>query len=58
LDQIPFNGVVLMVVSQRLRHSQPSITLDVYGPMIPSLHREIADLMDEITKPRKMDINV
>jgi integrase len=51
------NGVPVIVVSRRLGHSQPSITLDVYGHMIPSIHREMADMMDKITKPIEVDIN-
>jgi integrase len=43
------NGVPIIVVSKRLGHSQPSITLDVYGHLITSMQNESAELMDRIT---------
>ena len=46
-----------MIVSRRLGQSQPSIALDVYGYMIPLIHKEMADMMDEITNPINVDIN-
>ncbi len=42
------NGIPLLVVSKRLGHSKPSITLDVYGHLLPSKQQDAADLMDEI----------
>ena len=45
------NGIPLIVVSRRLSHSKPSITLDVYGHLIPSKQHEAAALMDEILTP-------
>ncbi len=44
-------GVPVIVVSRRLGHSKPSITLDVYGHLIPGMQEEAATLMDEILTP-------
>ena len=40
-----------MVVSRRLGHAKPSITLDVYGHMIPSMQIEAAQKIDELITP-------
>jgi len=45
------NGVDLMVVSRRLGHARPSITLDQYGHLIPTKQAETAQLIDEIVAP-------
>lgn len=45
------NGIPLIVVSRRLGHAQPSITLNVYGHMIPMMQEQAAELMDKITAP-------
>ena len=45
------NGIPLIVVSRRLGHSKPSVTLDVYGHYMPGMQRKAADLMDEIVTP-------
>ena len=50
------NNVPVIVVSQRLGHSQPSITLDVYGHLIPSMQKQVADLMDQITTPLEIQL--
>lgn len=50
------NGVPVIVVSKRLGHSQASITLDVYGHLIPNMQKQVADLMDEITTPIEIKI--
>jgi integrase len=42
------NGVDVLVASQRLGHAQPSITLDVYGHLMPSMQNEVASLLDKI----------
>jgi integrase len=41
-------GIPVLIVSKRLGHSKPSITLDVYGHFIPSKQEEAAQLMDEL----------
>lgn len=42
------NGVDVLVASQRLGHAQPSITLDVYGHLMPSMQSEAAFLLDTL----------
>lgn len=41
-------GISPLIVSRRLGHSRPSITLDIYGHLIPSLQEEAARMIDEI----------
>lgn len=50
------NGVPLIIVSRRLGHAQPSITLNVYGHLIPSMQEQAAELMDRITAPISIQI--
>jgi integrase len=50
------NGIPLIVVSRRLGHAQPSITLDVYGHLIPGKQQEAASLMDELLTPIQIQI--
>ncbi|NQU29430.1 MAG: site-specific integrase, partial [Anaerolineae bacterium] len=45
------NGVSVLAVSKRLGHAQPSITLDVYGHLIPGVQEKVASIMDEIITP-------
>lgn len=45
------NGIPLIVVSRRLGHSKPSVTLDIYGHYIPGMQEQAADLMDELVTP-------
>jgi integrase len=45
------NNIPLIVVSRRLGHSKPSITLDIYGHYLPGMQDEVAKLMDEIVTP-------
>ena len=45
------HGIPVLVVSKRLGHSKPSITMDVYGHLIPSKQEEAANLMDSIMSP-------
>lgn len=45
-------GVPVIVVSRRLGHARPSITLDVYGHLIPSMQDEAARLMDDLMAGR------
>lgn len=45
------HGVAVIVVSRRLGHARASITLDVYGHLIPSMQEEAADLIDELITP-------
>jgi len=50
------NGIPILTVSRRLGHSKPSITLDVYGHLIPSMQASIADRIDELISPSVMEI--
>ena len=45
------NGIPPIVVSRRLGHAKASITLDVYGHLIPSMQREAAEKIDELIMP-------
>lgn len=45
------HGIPVMVVSRRLGHAKPSITMDIYGHLIPGRQQEAADLMDELLIP-------
>lgn len=45
------NGVPVIVVSRRLGHSKASITLDVYGHLIPTLQTEVAEMIDSMVIP-------
>lgn len=44
-------GVPLIVVSKRLGHANPSITLNVYGHLIPAMQELAATVMDELLTP-------
>jgi integrase len=48
-------GISVLIVSRRLGHSKPSITLDVYGHLIPSKDEEATVLLDELIAPIKVD---
>jgi integrase len=41
----------VIVVSRRLGHAKPSITLDVYGHLIPSMQTDIAQKIDDLITP-------
>ena len=45
------HGVPVIVASRRLGHAKPSITLDIYGHLIPSMQAEAAQLLDELVTP-------
>ena len=49
------NGVPLLVASRRLGHAYPSITLDVYGHMVPSMQEEAARILDELVTPIEIE---
>ena len=52
------NGIPVIVVSRRLGHARPSITLDVYGHLIPSKQQEAAEKMDELISDFCRDCNL
>ncbi len=41
----------VLAVSRKLGHSKPSITLDVYGHLIPSKEEKAATLMNGLLTP-------
>jgi integrase len=45
------HDVPVIVVSRRLGHARTSITMDVYGHLIPSMQAEAAELIDELVTP-------
>lgn len=45
------NGIPSIVVSRRLGHSKPSVTLDIYGHYLPGMQSTAAALMDELASP-------
>lgn len=50
------NGVPPIVVSNRLGHSKPSITLDVYGHLYQEMQTDAAKIMDDLLTPIKLDM--
>jgi integrase len=52
------HGVAPLVVSQRLGHARPSITLDTYGHLLPSIQSEAAKLLDELVTPVELPKNL
>jgi integrase len=44
-------GIPVIVVKRRLGHARASITLDVYGHLIPSMQSEAAELIDQMVTP-------
>ena len=44
-------NIPVIVVSRRLGHARASITLDVYGHLIPSMQSEAAELIDQMVTP-------
>jgi len=45
------HGIPLIIASRRLGHARPSITLDMYGHMIPNMQVEAAEKLDELVTP-------
>ena len=50
------NGVPPIVVSNRLGHSKPSITMDVYGHLYQETQTDAAKIMDDLVTPIKLDM--
>ncbi len=42
------HGILVLVASKRLGHSKHSITMDVYGHLLPSKQEEAAPLLDNL----------
>jgi len=49
------HGIPVLIVSKRLGHAKPSITLDIYGHLIPSMQEQVAQLMDEVVTPIELE---
>jgi integrase len=49
-------GVPVIEVSRRLGHSRASITLDVYGHLIPGMQSQAAEMLDDLVMPIPVDI--
>ena len=45
------SGMELIRIARQLGHSKPSITLDVYGHLIPGLENDAAERLDEFVTP-------
>ncbi len=45
------HGVPPIIVSKRLGHYKVSMTLDIYGHLIPEMQEEAAELIDELISP-------
>lgn len=41
-------GMPVLLIAERLGHSDPSITLKIYSHLYPNKHQELADKLDEI----------
>ena len=52
------NGVDVLIVSRRLGHSKPSVTLNIYGHLMPGMQQKAADLMDELLTPVELETTV
>jgi integrase len=50
------HNVPVIVVSRRLGHARPSITLDLYGHLMPSMQAEAAELMDQLISPVEISL--
>jgi integrase len=44
------NGIDVLVVSRRLGHAKPSITLDFYGHLLPAIQTEAAKVIEKLLK--------
>lgn len=42
------HGIPVLIASRRLGHSKPSITMDVYGHLMPSQQEKAATLLDQL----------
>ena len=56
--QMLTNGADPITVSKRLGHSKPSTTMDIYGHAVPGMQEDAASIMDDITTPTTINIEV
>ena len=50
-------GVSPIIVAKRLGHSKISMTLDVYGHLIPEMQNKAAELIDELITPIPIELH-
>ena len=50
-------GVSPIIVAKRLGHSKVSMTLDVYGHLIPEMQNKAAELIDELITPIPIELH-
>jgi hypothetical protein len=50
------HNIPVLTVSRILGHSKPSVTLDVYGHLIPGMQSVAARVMDEVFTPVKVSL--
>jgi integrase len=50
------NGIQILTVSRIIGHSNPAVTLSVYGHLMPGSMEEAAALMDEVTQAVAVDM--
>ena len=51
------HDIPVIVVSRRLGHARTSITLDVFGHLLPSMQAEAAELIDGLVTPTEVKLN-
>ena len=49
--------LALIAVSRRVGHSRPSITLDIYGHLIPGMQGEVAEGIDDLVMPTVVELH-
>ncbi len=49
------HGIPVLIVSKRLGHAKPSITLEIYSHLIPSMQEQVAQLMDDVVTPIELE---
>ncbi len=52
------HGIPLILVSRRLGHSKPSITLDIYGHLIPGMQADAAEKIDDLISPVEVGLHL
>ena len=50
-------GVSPIIVAKRLGHSKISMTLDVYGHLIPEMQNKATELIDELITPIPIELH-
>ena len=51
------HDIPVIVVSRQLGHARTSITLDVYGHLLPSMQAEAAELIDGLVTPTEVKLD-